>query len=102
MVDIMRIIKVLSISFKDQNGLFHLQVNDCGVEREHHCDEEGYNNLLAQTEIYTLLLSKGCTNQEIQGVFDRISDLQSASFQDGVSEGIEAGYSEATVYPDRG
>lgn len=102
MVNIMRILTTKQTPEDNGTGLYVLQVYDCGTIREHRCDEAGYKFLLAQTEIYTLLVSKNCTEREIQGVLDRISDLQAASFQEGVNEGIEAGYDQATVDPDRG
>lgn len=97
----MRIVETLK-SPQENNGLYFLRVNLNGQVKEQTTDEAGYNILLAQTEIYTLLFSKGCSEDEIAGIFDRVSKLCARFFEDGVTEGINIGYKQATIDPDRG
>ena len=98
----MLIIEVLEKPTNENNFLYRLQVNDCGVERETSCTEDGYQYLLAKTEIHSFLKSKNCSDKEIENIFERVSTLQALAFADGTSEGINVGYSEATIDPDRG
>jgi len=87
------IIEVLEKPSKE-SSLYRLSVKADGTCFIHYCDEENYQRLLAETEIYTLLHSKGCSKNVIKGIFERIATLQSLSHQDGISQGIKIGYEQ--------
>lgn len=98
----MRIVEVVETPAENRYGCYLLRLNDKGSDYIKPVNETLYHILLAQTEVITLLVSKGCSEDEVAGVFNRIDALRDISYQEGIKSGIEVGYNQATIDPDRG